>query len=449
MAEVNNTYSGDWITYTFLSGKYVLFFPQEKVWRPSRQNTRVGVTSRRYFHCHHHVVCQDQLEDSQTTHRATHKGLPILFHRCDVWSHTYRRRKAARKAIKRRITSDDESDNTVSSQAETPNSKPVSKKPRISIVGDVEARLDTQSRSQSKSAAAIPRATGVGKKSLKRKQRIVSDDDDDEEEFVPEPEEKSAMVPMKHKQKDPKSKVKPGSAGGATNGKIIAKNESIITDPPALNAAVIGKKGVRKEEDDAMDVDVSSVPPAPAALRLPPMAEADPPKKKLPTIKKKSKKNVTANSTAVCSPAAPPKASLNVAKVNDTGSARPPPPAAAGPLKRPTAPVQATTMNPSGTGDFDLRDTNIWQSLIGKVSAWFLAEAAYSRMYREHRVPDLASALRRGSFIRVVPHGLTQFCYRISTEERRKQLDKMREEARARRDEQYVCSLNHSQLLRL
>lgn len=172
---------------------------------------------------------------------------------------------------------------------------------------------------------------------------------------------------MKPKNKILKGKTKPSLGSGATGGKITAKNEGIHADPPASMSSVIGKKRARTEENDAkgndVDVDVTSVtmPARPA--------DVEPPKKKLPTIKKKLKTDSPAGSTFVSpAPAPPPKPTVNTGKASTAGTAKPQPPAVATLSKKPAVPVQATTVNPSGTGDFDLRDSNIWQSLIGKVS---------------------------------------------------------------------------------
>lgn len=249
---------------------------------------------------------------------------------------------------------------------------------------EIEAEQDAQpSRSQSSkptvATAPKPRAAaGVAKKSLKRKKAILSDDGDadNDEEFVPEPEEKPTMGGTKPKNKDMKGK-KSGPGGGATIGKIIAKNESMSASPSASNPSGIDKKRGRKEDHDAkeddMEVDVTSIRPAPSASIPAPLPDVDPPRKKLPTIKKKTKTESAAKSTSMSSPAPHPKTPANAAgKSTGPGTAKPRPPVATGSSKKPAAPVQATSMNPSGSGDFDLRDMNTWASLIGKVRIGFI-----------------------------------------------------------------------------
>ncbi|KAF8514067.1 hypothetical protein JB92DRAFT_2920879 [Gautieria morchelliformis] len=316
---------------------------------------------------------------------------------------------ALHKATKRRITSDDEdSDSTVSSKGRTSHPKPPSKKPRLSHADDAHPRLDAYPRSESSqpTAAKSRVITGGTKKVLKKQKRIVSDDEDDAEEFVPEPEDNPVVVAAKPKHRDLKGKVKPDPRGGATGGKMSLQNGSV---PPVSSSAIIGKKRARTDEADTkqpdLDVDVTSVPSAPTPPVPAPIPETEPPKKKLPTIKKKSKTDSAASSTFVSpAPAPPPKAAANPGKASSTGTAKQEPSLAAIP-KKPSAPVQATTMNPSGSGDFDLRDSNTWASLIGKGTS--------------------------NSGPRV---GIEK---RVSTEERRKQLDQMRDDARVRREDQY------------
>lgn len=198
---------------------------------------------------------------------------------------------------------------------------------------------------------------------------MVSDEDDD---FRVDVEERPSATRGKSRIKDFKGK---GRSKGDPE-KITAKNEG----KPPSPAPAAEKKQPQVED---MDVDIIAAPPTPG---LPP---PDPPKKKLPTIKKKSKPD-QGSATASPAPISKPKA----AKAPPTNGA---------PSKKPTAP--AVIQNPSGTTDFDLRDSSTWQTLIGK------------------------GPTNAGPKV-----GIEK---RVSTEERRKQLDRMRDEARAQRNEEF------------
>jgi len=193
-----------------------------------------------------------------------------------------------------------------------------------------------------------------------------------------------------------KSKGK-GKAKGDPE-KIIAKNEGKppTPAPPA-------------EKFEDMDIDILDVPPTPGVPADPP------PKKKLPPMKKKTKPG-QGSSTASPAPSAkskPPPPTTKAAPIN--GSVPPKKPGAA-----------AVIQNASGTTDFDLRDSGIWQTLIGK-----------GPTNTGPKVGIEKKCVFTGFLWR---EGLTFPFYSVSTEERRKQLDKMRDEARAKRNEEFVGS---------
>ncbi|KAF8507333.1 hypothetical protein BU17DRAFT_100594 [Hysterangium stoloniferum] len=303
----------------------------------------------------------------------------------------------SRKSVKRRITSDDEdSDVDLSPTPSSSTAKHSAKRPRTTTA-DLESDEDIPSppaRSSKHNPLKSRGRIGGTKGVVKRNRRILSDDED--EEFVPAPEEKSATVVAKAKKKDVKGKS--GANSGA--GQIIAKNESkpSATQRALSGTVADGKKPSRKEGEIEMDVDLESHVPQPPVPALP-LVDAGPPKKKLPTIKKKPKVGTAANSSV-----APPGAG---AVSRPEGSVLKPGTATgtttATSLR--SSAVPATTLNPSGTGDFDLRDSSTWQSLIGKGTS-----SSGPRVGVEKRV---------------------------STEERRKQLDKLRDEARAQRVDQF------------
>ncbi|KAF8582655.1 hypothetical protein K439DRAFT_1661699 [Ramaria rubella] len=319
---------------------------------------------------------------------------------------------APRKVNKRRITSDDDdSDGVASPSTVSLLPKPPAKKARLSHPDDSEFEPDVSYPGPPPSKPTTAQPVGISKGSSKKASRIVSDENDDE--FIPDPEEKPAVAASKHKMRDPKGKMKLGSSSGVTGAKITAKNEGKSVEPPVPHENDVKKKRKREEEGAELDVgvDITSVPahaPSPVPP-TPPASHVEPPRKKLPTIKKKPKTD-TAPST-VASPAPPKAAIASATKLTGSAgtgaaNAKSHAPAAGGPPKKPTTGhVQATIMNPSGTGDFDLRDSNTWQSLIGK-----------------------------GTSISGPRVGIEK---RVSAEERRKQLDKMRDEARARREEHY------------
>ncbi|GJJ12412.1 hypothetical protein Clacol_006654 [Clathrus columnatus] len=196
-----------------------------------------------------------------------------------------------------------------------------------------------------------------------KKRRVVSDDDYEEDEDLVE--EKNELKIVK---RDTKVKAKVSIIGKSVRneGQRIAKVDEIIN----VQEEQEPKKSNSEIQTGTVDV-----------LQ----------KKKLPTIKKKAKPlGVLPSSSASVTPSTVPSPSSKPPVVPGSGT------------NKEVAPL--TTLNPSGSGDFDLRDSNTWQSLLGKKNSTSGPRVGIEK--------------------------------RVSTQERRKQLDKMREEARALRNEQ-------------
>lgn len=153
--------------------------------------------------------------------------------------------------------------------------------------------------------------------------------------------------------RDGKGKVK-ASTSTSTIVKL-AKNEkqqASRTDDINIEGTVVTQEEQEKAEKNAFEVSAA--------------ATDIPQRKKLPTIKKKTKPPGAVPPTlASTTPSAisSPSTKIPTALASATG--------------KETTPV--TTLNPSGSGDFDLRDSNTWQSLLGKVSVLeeFLPEHSF------------------------------------------------------------------------
>ena len=272
----------------------------------------------------------------------------------------------SRKSAKRRITSDDESDNADSPLAGPSSTNPPSKKPRLSHVENFGAEDGTSRQPHMVTSKPGGSAAVNPKSNLKKRARIVSDDDD---EFLPEPEVKPTMVASRPKTRHLKGKAEPSGWRAST-----VKGEAKLATSPSSGPTT--KKRPREEENLEVDVTTVANPTTakPSTSSVPaPGPDGPPPRKKLPTIKKKAKTDSTTTSS-LASPALVPssKSSANpsanpIKRNTGTGTPKPHSPAAVGLPKKLQGPVQATTTNPSGTGDFDLRDSNTWQSLMGKV----------------------------------------------------------------------------------
>lgn len=206
-----------------------------------------------------------------------------------------------------------------------------------------------------------------------KKRRVLSDDDyEDDRDLSPPPDEKSNSTKVK---RDGKGKVK-ASTSTSTIVKI-AKNEK----PPTSKTDDINIEGtvVTREEQEKAEKNASEVSAVTADV---------PQKKKLPTIKKKTKPPGAVPPTLASAPPSTipsPSTKIPIALASATG--------------KETTPV--TTLNPSGSGDFDLRDSNTWQSLLGKVSLLkeFLPKHLSIYSDRKRRIPGPALGSKKGSFL--------------------------------------------------
>ncbi|KIJ49857.1 hypothetical protein M422DRAFT_27567 [Sphaerobolus stellatus SS14] len=238
-------------------------------------------------------------------------------------------------------------------------SPPPKKRYRSTTVED----SDYDEHEYSQPSPSKPRSGGS--KGAKRKRAVSSEDDDFELE--------SDRKPTRPKLKSRISVSNTKGKGKATKGDpdiIVAKNERKPLSPD------------KESQGDDMDIDI--VPTA----GTPGSPSSEPPKKKYPTIKKPK---IEGSSTAKL----PPKPAA--------GSVPKAPTANAGASKKSDA--TATTLNPSGTGDFDLRDNKTWLSLIGK-----------------------GGTSSTGPKV-----GIEK---RVSTQEHKKKLESMKTEAKAKRTEE-------------
>ncbi|KAH9843082.1 uncharacterized protein C8Q71DRAFT_234314 [Rhodofomes roseus] len=267
------------------------------------------------------------------------------------------------------------------------------------------------SRRSSKSTTSDRRGSTAGSSKPKRKTRQVvwTDDEDDDvdplgltamdpddDEFEPEP--------SVSKRSSGKTKAAKGGARSSRTKAKVEEKEIVIRDerklpppdPPAPkekpSTSRIPLKRPPSSEDAEVPVESSaatgtSVPDDPALKAED--AEPPPPKKrKLPPIKK----NKTSTGPSTPAPAKPPTA---VSKVDSST-----------PAKDPNGPVGVAARKPAaamGAADFDLRDASVYASLFNKPVK---------------QMPD--SGLNR----------------RQREEDRRRYLNKLRDEARAKRTEE-------------
>ncbi|KAH9952134.1 hypothetical protein B0H21DRAFT_880312 [Amylocystis lapponica] len=263
------------------------------------------------------------------------------------------------------------------------------------------------------------KASGSSKSSGKRQKRapiVWTDDEDDEteypepiprsddsdEEFTPEP----AHAPPKRGAAAMKAKTGKGSAaakGGKAKSRkeekeINIRNERRLPPPVASTSKegspVLSSKRPRPKSEA---VDSPTPPPVTSVVDTkdiePPAREVSPPfkKRKLPTIKKNKPAN--ANSTASSTPS-----SAKLPEKKGLIDTPPRPPLAVG-----TAPVPRKSAATINNADVDLRDASVYAQLFTKPGS---------------STPN--SGLNR----------------KEKEEERRKELNRMREEARAKRTEE-------------
>ncbi|KAI0928919.1 hypothetical protein AcV7_008735 [Taiwanofungus camphoratus] len=310
--------------------------------------------------------------------------------------------------------------------------------PEVGVDIDIEApttktttkRASSQVSNQSKSKVGSKGvALGSSKSTGRRSKRTVvwTDDEDeeqgsidagqimapDDEDFTPEP------APPQPKKGATTSKVKAGKAGaGAKGGKGKIKKEKEEKEfymkderklPPqtvsstakeaSSSATAHAKRPLHKDDE----VDSATHTPSVATTDVQDIATVDsktkdvtppPPKKlKLPTIKKN--KLPAANSTTPSTPSAPLKPTHTTSEKELDTTTLPP--------ITPGSIAARKLMTPAGNADFDLRDKSVYAQLFSK-PAGSTPNSGLNRKERE--------------------------------EERRKELNRLREEARAKRVEE-------------
>ncbi|KAI0928918.1 hypothetical protein AcW1_006017 [Taiwanofungus camphoratus] len=302
-------------------------------------------------------------------------------------------------------------------------------------------RASSQVSNQSKSKVGSKGvALGSSKSTGRRSKRTVvwTDDEDeeqgsidagqimapDDEDFTPEP------APPQPKKGATTSKVKAGKAGaGAKGGKGKIKKEKEEKEfymkderklPPqtvsstakeaSSSATAHAKRPLHKDDE----VDSATHTPSVATTDVQDIATVDsktkdvtppPPKKlKLPTIKKN--KLPAANSTTPSTPSAPLKPTHTTSEKELDTTTLPP--------ITPGSIAARKLMTPAGNADFDLRDKSVYAQLFSK-PAGSTPNSGLNRKERE--------------------------------EERRKELNRLREEARAKRVEEAVSLLYYVYLL--
>lgn len=174
-----------------------------------------------------------------------------------------------------------------------------------------------------------------------KKRRVVSDDDyEQDKDLSPLLEDTNTAIKLK---RDIKGKVKASTSASTSAVSRFVKNDK--QQIPKVDETNAGTIMPSQEEPERGDKIVSGVLTGFVDL---------PQKKKLPTIKKKTKPPGTIPSAAASTtPSANPSPPVKISTVPLSGSGK--------------DSIPITTLNPSGSGDFDLRDSNTWQSLLGKV----------------------------------------------------------------------------------
>ena len=294
----------------------------------------------------------------------------------------------------------------------------------------------TKAAKRSSKSAASDRRASTSKPKRKTRQVVWTDDEDedvdplgltamdpDDEEFEPEP---SSSKRNTAKSKTIKTSAKTSRPKAKAEGKeIVIRDERKLPppEPPALKETpppprVPLKRAPSSDERVAAPAESSTTASADAPEgTLPKAEEAEPPpkKRKLPTIKK----NKPSTGPSTPTPVKPPQAA--------------PTPEVSTPTKDPSGPVGVAARKPAaalGAADFDLRDKSVYDQLFNRVCMMVHCSRmeVLNIVTQSKQTPD--SGLNR----------------KQREEERKKQLYKLRDEARAKRAEEAVCDFSYARM---